>query len=218
MNSLERLDKKKSQMCKDLSVKDKLRTGYKTKTQLDNALQTFINFEKPKLAPQKAFSYIFPDIRMKVRMGIKLSSGVDLDLDDFETVLGSDDFGTVMGYETSEESEFLFTDDDSGISTPLFSDLSGASPPASVVAVAALTRERLELLDSLYDRGHINEEQYIAGRNQYEQAVEVRDEEGQFIGVRPREEIRAPIYEPRQPIGRPDLPEGGGEGSSRVPV
>ncbi len=139
MNSLERLDKHKSKICKDLSVKDKLRTGYKTQTQLDNALETFVKQEKPQLAKgssQKLFSYIYPDVRMKVRMGIKLSSGVDED--DFETVMGSDDFATVMGYETSEESEFSFTDNfREPIRESLFRDFSESeisySPPESVV-------------------------------------------------------------------------------------
>ncbi len=213
MNSLERLDKHKSKICKDLSVKDKLRTGYKTQTQLDNALETFVKQEKPQLAKessQKLFSYIYPDIRMKVRMGIKLSSGVDVDEDDFETVMGSDDFATVMGYETSEESEFSFTDN--------FSEFT-VSPPASVVAVAPLVEQQTDQLIALFERGLINTEQLRAGINQIREAVELRDEEGQFRGVIPREEITAPLYPPRQPIGRPEPePTDGGEGSTRMPV
>ncbi len=78
MDYIQRIDKYKKEHCKELSSKDKLRTGYKTKAQLKQGLSSFIRYVPDAiLEEEKLTSILFPDIRDKIRMGEKVSSGGD---------------------------------------------------------------------------------------------------------------------------------------------
>ena len=75
MNYLDQLDRVKRIKCGDLTAKDKIRTGYRTKKQLHQGLATFMRYIPNVDNPEQLQSILFPDNRDKIRMGYKLNSG-----------------------------------------------------------------------------------------------------------------------------------------------
>jgi hypothetical protein len=115
MDYLERFDKYKREHCEELSVKQKLRTGFKTKGQLKQGLSSFIRYvPEAVLETSKLTALLFPDVRDKIRMGVKVSSGAEQELAIYDD--GEDD-------NTLSERSYRFE-----------SDSDADSPPASVVA------------------------------------------------------------------------------------
>ena len=77
MDYLDRFDNYKRKHCVELSTKDKLRTGYFNKNQLQQGLNLFRKNNNVSVDDAKLMSILYPDIRDKIRMGEKISSGGD---------------------------------------------------------------------------------------------------------------------------------------------
>ena len=75
MNYLDRFDNYKKKHCMELSVKDKLRTGYSNKNQLQQGLNIFRKNNKVYVDNTKLINILYPDSSDKIRMGQKISSG-----------------------------------------------------------------------------------------------------------------------------------------------
>jgi hypothetical protein len=75
MNYLDRFDNYKKKHCMELSVKDKLRTGYSNKNQLQQGLNIFRKNNKVSVDNTKLINILYPDSSDKIRMGQKISSG-----------------------------------------------------------------------------------------------------------------------------------------------
>jgi hypothetical protein len=195
MDYLERFDKYKREHCQELSTKDKLRTGFKTKGQLKQGLSTFIRYdpEAASAVPSKLTALLFPDVRDKISIGVKVSSGAEQELAIYDD--GEDD-------NSLSERSFRFESD---------------SPPLSAVAEDERVGMETQQLLAQYEMGRLTDEEFrdalIAQRERFARFEEAPTGEVRVAGMRERDRTPPPLAPPRQPVRTmSDLPrdeEGG---------
>ena len=168
MNSIERLDKKKRQVCRDLSIKDQLKTGYQTRGQLERGLTAFAA-ETNKTGD---FERIFPDTRIKIRLGTK----------------GEGDYINL--------SSFVFDDNDSDISydSPPLSAVAEEEQVGMELQQLIALYETGRLTPEEFSAG-VQAQQERVREYEYAETGERRTSL-----IRPRIREPAPIFQPRQPI------------------
>jgi len=199
MDYLERFDKYKREHCEELSVKQKLRTGFKTKGQLKQGLSSFIRYVPDSvLEPSKLTALLFPDVRDKISMGVKVSSGAEQELAIYDD--GEDD-------NTLSERSYRFV-----------SDSDADSPPLSAVAEEERVGMETNVLIAQYEMGRLTDEEFrdalIAQRERFARFEEAPTGEVRVAGMEERVRNAPPLAPPRQPVrGIADLPrdEEGGE-------
>lgn len=205
MDYLDRFDKYKREHCEELSVKEKLRTGFHTKGQLKQGLSSFVRYvpEVSVMETSKLTALLFPDVRDKIRMGVKVSSGAEQELaiyDDGET-----------DNSLSERSYRFLTDSDS--------ERSADSPPLSAVAEEERVGMETNVLIAQYEMGRLSDEEFrdalIAQRERFQILEEAPTGEVRVAGMEERDRTAPRLAPPRQPVrGMEDLPrdeEGGVE-------
>ena len=199
MDYLERFDKYKREHCEELSVKQKLRTGFKTKGQLKQGLSSFIRYvPEAVLETSKLTALLFPDVRDKISMGVKVSSGAEQELAIYDD--GEDD-------NTLSERSYRFV-----------SDSDADSPPLSAVAEEERVGMETNVLIAQYEMGRLTDEEFrdalIAQRERFARFEEAPTGEVRVAGMEERVRNAPPLAPPRQPVrGIADLPrdEEGGE-------
>lgn len=199
MDYLDRFDDYKRKHCEELSVKEKLRTGFHTKGQLKQGLSSFVRYvpEVSVMETSKLTALLFPDVRDKIRMGVKVSSGAEQELaiyDDGET-----------DNSLSERSYRFLTDSDS--------ERSADSPPLSAVAEEERVGMETNVLIAQYEMGRLSDEEFrdalIAQRERFQILEEAPTGEVRVAGMEERDRTAPPLAPPRQPVrGMGDLPRG----------
>ena len=203
MDYLERFDRYKREHCEELSVKQKLRTGYSTKGQLKQGLSSFIRYVPDSvLETSKLTALLFPDVRDKISMGVKVSSGAEQELAIYDD--GEDD-------NTLSERSYRFVSDSD-------SERSADSPPLSAVAEEERVGMETNVLIAQYEMGRLTDEEFrdalIAQRERFQILEEAPTGEVRVAGMEERVRNAPPLAPPRQPMrGIADLPrdEEGGE-------
>ena len=188
MDYLERFDKYKREHCQELSVKQKLRTGFKTKGQLEQGLSSFIRYvpEAQVIETSKLTALLFPDVRDKIRIGVKVSSGGDQAYAIYDD--GISDNSLSEGYETVDS----------------FSERSFVSPPLSAVAEEERVGMETQQLLVQFEMGRISEQELgealLAQRERFATFEEAPTGEVRVSGMRERERVAPPLAPPRQPV------------------
>lgn len=186
MDYLEKFDKYKREHCEELSVKQKLRTGYSTKGQLKQGLSSFIRYvPDAEVEPSKLTALLFPDVRDKIRMGLKVSSGAEQELAIYDD--GEDD-------NTLSERSYRF-----------ISDSDADSPPASAVAREEEIGMNLQQYIAMYEGGRISFPEFQEAVRDLGSRIEVLEEaptgETRVAGIERRERGPPPtLAGPSQPV------------------
>ena len=156
MHYLDKFDNYKRKHCEELSTKDKLRTGYTNKNQLQQGLNIFKKNTAVSVDDTKLMSILYPDVRDKVRIGQKISSGGDQLLaiyDDgiADNSLSEFSFNTVSEYEYPSPYEGL---------TDASEEREVDSPPASVFNPDE-TEQRVNELIEMFQQDQISERELM---------------------------------------------------------
>ena len=141
MDYLDRFDNYKRKHCVELSTKDKLRTGYSNKNQLQQGLNLFRKNNNVSVDDAKLMSILYPDIRDKIRMGEKISSGGDQLLAIYDDGI-SDNTLSERGYGFLSDSD---------------SERSADSPPLSAVAIEDRVGQQIQQLFAQYEMGRLTQ-------------------------------------------------------------
>lgn len=194
MDYLERFDNYKRKHCVELSTKDKLRTGYSNKNQLQQGLNIFRKNTSSVVDDAKLMTILYPDVRDKIRMGQKISSGAEQELAIYDDGISDNSL--------SERSYGFMSD----------------SPPASAVAEEERIGMETNVLIAQYEMGRLTDEEFrdalIAQRERFQILEEAPTGEVRVAGMEERVRNAPPLAPPRQPMrGIADLPrdEEGGE-------
>jgi hypothetical protein len=201
MDYLERFDRYKREHCEELSVKQKLRTGFKTKGQLKQGLSSFIRYvPDAEVEPSKLTALLFPDVRDQISIGVKVSSGAEQELAIYDD--GEDN-------NALSERSYRFVSD---------SERSADSPPLSAVAEEERVGMETNVLIAQYEMGRLTDEEFrdalIAQRERFARFEEAPTGEVRVAGMEERVRVAPPLAPPRQPVRTmADLPrdEEGGE-------
>lgn len=195
MDYLDRFDDYKRQHCEELSVKDKLRTGYTNKKQLKRGLSSFVRYvpEAGVIESSKLGDVLFPDVRDKIRIGVKVSSGTDQELAIYDD-----------GVETNSLSERSY------------------SPPLSTVAEEERIGMETNVLIAQYEMGRITADELgdalQAQRGRFQVLEEAPTGEVRVSGMRARDRTAPPMFPPTQPVQTmADLPQESTEEGSYEP-
>jgi hypothetical protein len=164
MNYLDKFDNYKRKHCVELSTKDKLRTGYSNKNQLQKGLNIFRKNTNVSVDDAKLMSILYPDIRDKIRMGQKISSGAD-------QLLAIYDDG-ISDNSLSERGYAFLTDTDEGSG----SERSYSSPPLSAVAIEDRVGQQIQQLIAQYEMGRISQAELGEAILQQEERFAVMEE------------------------------------------
>ena len=208
MDYLDKYDAYKRKHCVELSIKDKLRTGFSNKNQLQQGLNLFRKNNKVSVDDAKLMTILYPDIRDKVRMGEKISSGGDQLLAIYDDGI-ADNTLSERGYGFITESEG--------------SERSYDSPPASAVAIEDRVGQQIQQLFAQYEMGRLTEvelgEAILQQEERFAQFEEAPTGETRVSGM--RMDTRQPTA-PRQPAPpirtMDDLPRESEEGSYVPPT
>tara|TARA_R110002096_G_scaffold121878_4_gene263783 strand:- start:169 stop:801 length:633 start_codon:yes stop_codon:yes gene_type:complete len=141
MDYLDRFDNYKRTHCVELSTKDKLRTGYSNKNQLQQGLKLFKSNRTVSVDDAKLMTILYPDVRDKIRMGQKISSGDDQLLAIYDDGI-ADNTLSERGYGFLSESG---------------SERSYDSPPASAVAIEDRVGQQIQQLFAQYEMGRLSQ-------------------------------------------------------------
>ena len=204
MDYLERFDNYKRIHCVELSTKDKLRTGYSNGNQLRNGLNIFKANRNVSVDDTKLMTILYPDVRDKIRMGQKISSGAD-------QLLAIYDDG-IADNTLSERGYGFITDSDDG------SVRSFDSPPASVVAIEDRVGQQIQQLIAQYEMGRISQaelgEAILQQEERFATFEEAETGETRVSGMGLDTRVPTAVRQPAPPVRTiADLPrnEEGGE-------
>lgn len=208
MDYLDRFDAYKRAHCVELSTKDKLRTGYSNKNQLRQGLNLFKSNRNVSVDDAKLMTILYPDVRDKIRMGEKISSGGDQLLAIYDDGI-ADNTLSERGYGFITESEG--------------SERSYDSPPASAVAIEDRVGQQIQQLFAQYEMGRLTEvelgEAILQQEERFAQFEEAPTGETRVSGM--GMDTRQPTA-PRQPAPpirtMDDLPRESEEGSYVPPT
>jgi hypothetical protein len=193
MDYLDRFDNYKRKHCVELSTKDKLRTGYSNKNQLQQGLNLFRKNNNVSVDDAKLMSILYPDIRDKIRMGEKISSGGD---------------------------QLLAIYDD-GISDNTLSERSYDSPPLSAVAVEDRVGQQLQQLFAQYEMGSLTEQELgdaiLEQRERFARFEEAPTGETRMSGMGLDTRQPTAVRQPAPPVRTIANLSDEGEGSGFVP-
>lgn len=190
MDYLERFDNYKRKHCVELSTKDKLRTGYSNKNQLQQGLNIFRKNTSSVVDDAKLMSILYPDVRDKIRMGQKISSGAEQELAIYDDGISDNSL--------SERSYGFMSDSDSERSTD--------SPPRSVIAREEEIGMNLQQYIAMYEGGRISFTEFQEAVSDLGSRIEILEEaptgETRVAEIARRERGPPPtLASPSQPVG-----------------
>tara|TARA_R100000935_G_scaffold15780_1_gene31578 strand:- start:4400 stop:5068 length:669 start_codon:yes stop_codon:yes gene_type:complete len=152
MDYLDKYDAYKRKHCVELSIKDKLRTGFSNKNQLQQGLNLFRKNNKVSVDDAKLMTILYPDVRDKVRIGQVISSGND----QLRAIYDDGIEDNTLSERSSGGYAFL-TESESGSEPPTLAERDYDSPPASAVAIEDRVGQQIQQLIAQYEMGRITE-------------------------------------------------------------